>query len=136
MASRIKKPSRPTASRINIPTEINYDDHPPIFSLERLQLGKYCFSNMDGSHKASFAEAIFKRRNTSWAEIKKTGRHKLGFEKIDKKSINAPIPAFITEEVDHFLAFRFSGMKPMVGYRLRDVFYVLWFDSCFDLYPH
>lgn len=136
MAERIKKPTRAPAGRIVVTPEINYDDHPPIFSLERLQNGRYCFSKMDVDHKASFAEAIFKRRNTSWAEIKKTGRHKLGFEKIDRKSISAPIPKFITEEVDHFLAFRFSGMKPMVGYRLRDVFYVLWFDSSFDLYPH
>ena len=136
MAPRIKKPSRPATGRITVPAEINYDENPPIFSLERLQEGRYCFSEMDDAHKASFAEAIFKRRNISWAEIKKLNRHKLGFEKISRNSIGAPMPQFITEDVDHFLAFRFSGMKPMVGYRSRDIFYVLWFDSSFDLYEH
>jgi hypothetical protein len=64
-------------------------------------------------------------------------RHKLGTEKIAKKIIkNAPLPKFITDDFEYFLAFRYNGYCPMVGYRQRDVFFVLWFDHDFTLYSH
>ncbi|MAC47019.1 MAG: hypothetical protein CMI12_09210 [Oceanospirillum sp.] len=114
----------------------NYDNSPPVFSLERVQQGNYCFSSLDQTHKAQFAEAIFRRRGITWREIKSVDRHSLGFEKIARSGIKAPIPAFITEDEESFLAFRYNGMSPMVGYRVRDVFYVLWFDHNFTLYKH
>ena len=44
------------------------------------------------------------------------------------------MPPFITDDVDHFLVFRFGGDKRMVGYRQHDKFYVLWFDHNLTLY--
>ncbi|WP_435786554.1 hypothetical protein [Alcanivorax borkumensis] len=72
----------------------------------------------------------------TWRDIKTCDRHGLGTEKISKSSIDAPIPRFITEDVSDFLVFRYNGMNPMVGYRQRDVFFVLWFDHDFTLYNH
>ena len=72
----------------------------------------------------------------SWKELKQNSRHGLGFEKINKNSINAPLPQFMSEDVDHFLAFRYSGKKAMLGYRQKEVFFVLWFDHDFTLYKH
>ena len=115
---------------------VNHDERPPLFSLERLQDGEYCFANLDQEHKAMFAEAIFKRKNLTWNQIKQIDRHGLGTEKIAKSSIKAAIPKFITDDVNHFLAFRFHGKKPMVGYRQKDVFFILWFDHDFSLYNH
>src|SRR5699024_12555094 len=40
----------------------------------------------------------------------------------------------ISDDVEHFLAFRYSDKRPMVGYRQKNVFYVLWFDHDFTLY--
>ena len=114
----------------------DYERMPPIFSLERVQPTGYCLSDLCKDDKAAFAESIFKRKSLTWSEIKKINRHSLGFEKIARSSIKASMPAFITEDVDHFLAFRFQGMKPMVGYRDRNIFFVLWFDKDFSLYPH
>lgn len=114
----------------------NYDLMPPIFSLERVQPTDYCLSNLCKEDKAAFADAIFKRKSITWSDIKKLDRHALGFEKIDKASIKAPLPRFITEDMDHFLAFRFNGMKPMIGYRKQNIFFVLWFDKDFTLYAH
>lgn len=114
----------------------NYDLMPPIFSLERVQPTGYCLSNLCKEDKAAFADAIFKRKSITWSDIKKLDRHALGFEKIDKSSIKAPLPRFITEDMDHFLAFRFNGMKPMIGYRKQNIFFVLWFDKDFTLYAH
>lgn len=114
----------------------DYDSRPPIFSLERLQTGKYCHSHLDKDHKAAFSDAIFKRKGVTWRELTQCGRHGLGFEKILKSSISAAMPSFLTPDEEYLLAFRFKGKAPMVGYRVKDVFYVLWFDRDFTLYNH
>jgi hypothetical protein len=114
----------------------DYNQRPPIFSLERLQGGTYCLESLDQEGKAAFADAIFKRRKLSWNEIISSPRHGLGCEKISRASITAAIPPCITPDVDHFLALRFHGKKPMVGIRSKDVFYVLWFDHNYSVYPH
>jgi hypothetical protein len=133
---RIKTPETKQGSRINISEPINYDQRAPIFSLERIQAGAYCFSALDKEGKAQFAEAIFKRKSLTWGQVKTIDRHGLGLEKIAKHSIKAAMPPFITDEFDDFIALRFNGKSPMVGYRLNDVFYVLWFDHNFTLYNH
>lgn len=134
---RINPPKACKGDRISAnETTVNYDEHPPIFSLERLQGGKFCLQSLDQDGKANFAEAIFRRKNQTWKSIKGMPKHGLGFEKISVSSIKAAIPPFITPDVEHFLAFRFHGKKPMVGYRKNDIFYVLWFDNSFTLYDH
>ena len=132
----IKKPKASKSSRLTIIPPPNYDKSPPIFSLEKIVGDKYCFSNLDDTDKKQFAESIFKRKNLSWNDIKKENRHALGFEKIPKDSIRGSKPEFITEDIKDFLSFRFSGMKPMVGYRMQNIFYVLWFDLDYTLYKH
>jgi hypothetical protein len=128
--------SSKSSLNLKVDSPPDYDSKPPIFSLERLQSGKYCHSALDKDHKAAFSDAIFKRKSISWRELKSSGKHGLGFEKIAKKSISEKLPAFITQEADNLLAFRFKGKAPMVGYRVKDVFYVLWFDRDFTLYNH
>ncbi|MCV6610800.1 MAG: hypothetical protein OIF55_08535 [Amphritea sp.] len=136
MARRIqgKKPKQGSVVKSQEPQ--NYDKFPPIFSLEKLQAGKYCLSNLSQEHKAMFSEAIFRRKTLSWNEIKKQNRHALGTEKIPKRCIKAAIPRFITDDFEDFLVFRYHGLHPMVGYRQREVFFVLWFDHDFTLYDH
>jgi uncharacterized phage-associated protein len=133
---RLKGPSAAKGNRISAQEPVNYDASPPLFSLERLQGGDYCLSCLDQQGKAAFADAIFRRRTLTWGEVKKLNKHGLGFEKIPRKILKAGIPSCITDDADHFIAFRFDGMKPMVGYRQRNVFFVLWFDHNFSLYPH
>lgn len=136
MAKRIKGNKPKQGNVVKSQEPLNYDNHPPIFSLEKLQQGKYCLSSLDQEHKAMFSEAIFRRKSISWNEIKRLDRHGLGTEKIAKSSIKAAIPRFITDDVEDFLVFRYKGLNPMVGYRQRDVFFVLWFDHDFTLYDH
>ncbi|MEZ9667437.1 hypothetical protein AB4284_07100 [Vibrio breoganii] len=133
----IKAPKAKVSNKISAQeVTLNYDERPPVFSLERLQSGGFCLQELDQEGKANFADAIFRRKDKMWKEIKQMPKHGLGFEKIAKSSIKAPIPKFITPDVEHFLAFRYHGKKPMVGYRKNDIFYVLWFDNCFSLYNH
>lgn len=135
-AGRIKAVKPDRGQRMAAVEPVDYESKPPMFSLERIQSGDFCFSALSQEHKAAFGEAIYRRRTLLWKEIKQLDRHGLGFEKIARSSIAPSIPPFIKDDVDHFLAFRFNGLRPMVGYRVRDVFYVLWFDSNFSLYDH
>lgn len=134
--SAIKKPKSKQGALVKSIDPPNYDQKPPIFSLEKLQPGNHCFSQLDQINKAMFAEAIYRRKDMTWAQIKSADRHGLGTEKIPKDRITAATPRFITDDVDSYLVFRYHGMRPMVGYRQREVFYVLWFDSDFTLYDH
>lgn len=134
--NRIKKPSADKGKNISAEDPPDYDASYPKFSFERLQSGEFCFSTLKPDCKASFSESMFRRRDLTWKEIKNLGRHALGFEKISKHSISAAIPEFITEDEGTLIAFRYNGKKAMVGYRLKDVFYVLWFDPNFRLYKH
>lgn len=134
--SRIKKQKPKQGSLVKSQEPPDYDRNPPIFSLEKLQAGKYCLSNLDQENKAMFADAIFRRKELTWSDIKRADKHGLGTEKISQSAIKAPTPRFITEDLEHYLAFRYNGLRPMVGYRQRDIFYVLWFDCDFTLYKH
>jgi len=106
----------------------------PLFSFERIQ-ASYPLQHCTKDEKASLVDKLYQLSQLSWAEIKQQNRHKLGFEKISQDSIKTGIPAFITPDVC-LIAFRFSGLKPMVGYRHEQVFYILWLDREFKLYDH
>lgn len=71
----------------------------------------------------------------AWNEVIQSPRHGMGFETISRSAIRRPVPAHITEDVT-FIAFRFSAMKPMVGYRNEEMFHIIWFDCDFTLYDH
>ncbi len=130
------KASKNGSSRLTAEEPADYSNMPLLFSLERIQSGAYCLSSLDKDHKAAFADAMFKRKALTWNEIHKSNRHGLGYEKIPVSSIKVTLPKFITDDQTHLLAFRFNGLKPMVGYRTKNVFYVLWFDHDFSLYNH
>lgn len=139
MVNRIRiKPVQPTSGKhLTAHGSIDYEKKPILFSLERVVDCKYCLSKLDKNDKAAFASSIFKRKNLSWSDLKSIDRHGLGFEKIPKERIKgSSLPRFITEDVDILISFRYSGKKAMVGYRKNDIFFVLWFDHDFSLYPH
>lgn len=134
---RLQAPSVSSGKRIKPPdVDVPLKDPCIVFSLERIVPGDYCFSNLDPSEKQDFAEAIYRRRTLTWTEIAQAGRHGLGSEKIPRYQIRSAIPATVADDCDHFLVLRFSSFKPMVGIRQGAVFYVLWFDRNFTLYPH
>jgi hypothetical protein len=133
---RIKKDKGKQGKSVTVQQPIDYNSKVPVFSLEKIQQGKYCLSSLDKDHKSMFADSIFRRKALTWKEITQASRHGLGTEKIPRSSIKAPTPKFITEDLEEFLVFRYNGRAPMVGYRQRDVFFVLWFDHDFTLYKH
>ena len=132
--SRMKLPKESRHSNFIKSDTESYNKLPIIFSLEKVQVGTYCFSKLETEEKAAFSDSIFKRKSLSWLDIIQSPKHGLGSEKIPKDKIKAPIPKFITEEEDFFLVLRFHGKMPMIGYREKNIFFVLWFDRTHTLY--
>ena len=120
---------RPTES-FDVPAEQQH----PLFSLRYLQKS-HGISNCTQEEKSSFADSLHNLSQLTWGELKQAPRHGLGFEKIPRDHIKKPIPPHIKEDVN-FIAFRFCGKAPMVGYRSKAVFHVLWLDRDFTLYDH
>ncbi len=58
------------------------------------------------------------------------------FEKIKIEEIRLERPRFLTEDTTLWV-FRYTGSNhAMVGYRVRNIFYILWFDFDYTLYKH
>jgi hypothetical protein len=138
--TRIKQPGNLSKTKGRIPEPsskqlANYDDSHPIFCLRYLD-DEYNLNGCTKNEKAHFADALRKRSQMSWQDIKMAPRRGLGLEKIDRNTIKAPIPNHITEDIEHFIAIRFCGKAPMVGYRSNDIFRIIWLDSKFTLYDH
>ncbi len=113
---------------------VDYNRERPTFCL-RFVDPQYCITRCDRDDKAAFADKIRRMSLMTWNELIQAPRHGMGFETIARKAITRPVPAHITDDVT-FVAFRFSGMKPMVGYRTEEMFHIVWFDCAFDLYDH
>ena len=108
----------------------------PAFSLMYLSDEKdYSLEGCDGRDKGGLLSTMAKLSRLEWAQIQSAHRHGLGHETIDRGSIRAKTPGGVGGDV-RFLAFRFSGMKPMVGFRRGAVFYIVWLDTKFRLYDH
>ncbi len=111
------------------------DGQPPVFCLRFLDR-PYAVTDCERDERASFALTLQRLSRLTWQQIRNAPRHGLGTEKIRRDSIRAAIPAGITEDVESFLAIRFHGKAPMVGFRSGEIFHLVWLDRDFTLYAH
>ncbi len=112
----------------------NYDALAPAFCLKHVR-GDYCVTKCSDEDKIALIEKIHGFGKFTWAQIKCQNRHTWGCEAIPRNAIRAAIPSVITEDVT-ILAFRFNKLAPMVGFREREVFHIVWLDREFTLYDH
>ena len=106
-------------------------DRRPKFSLKYLG-GSYCLSKCTKEEKAAFADKLHYLSQQTWGQIFQAGRHGAGFEKIEEKISWLP-EIFSGKKI---IAFRFSGMKAMLGFSDKEVFYILGLDRNFTGYGH
>ena len=133
--TRIKRRTPERGRRITVSEpKIDYDQEKPVFCL-RFVDPVYCITLCDKDDKAAFAEKIRQMSQMTWVQLRTAHRHGAGSEKISHDAIKRPIPTNVPEDAT-LLAFRFSGMKPMVGYRMQNLFHIIWFDRDFTLYDH
>lgn len=94
------------------PASVSTEKLPPIFSF-KFNNDKYCLSVCDKDEKAAFADKLHRLSVISWQDIKGSHRHGMGYEKISRDSLKSAIPVTVPPDAN-LIAFRFSGMKPMV----------------------
>jgi hypothetical protein len=107
---------------------------PPLFSLQHLQ-SSYGIDACEKNDQAAFAERICKLGQLSWQTIHQAHKHSVGCETIKPNSIKPPKPDCIGDRA--ILALRYSGNKPMVGFKDGRVLNILWIERQFgDVYDH
>lgn len=121
---------KPTVPQNNLSSQ----QRRPIFSFHSIAKD-YCISKCTPQEKASLADTLRKMSELTWAQLTIAPKHGLGYEKIRRNAIKTSIPNSVTQDVN-FLAFRFHDKAPMVGYREREIFHILWLDRNFSLYNH
>jgi hypothetical protein len=124
-----KKIGTPSQARDTSP-----EQQKPIFSLHYLSRD-FCLSACTKDEKAAFSDTLRKLSQITWNEISSSPRHGTGYERIRRDALRSSIPPHLQDDVN-FIAFRFFGRAPMVGYRDENIFHVVWIDRTFSLYDH
>lgn len=126
----------PFDKKVGAASSDNPDTMPPIFSFEKMRDGSgYSVNCCDQENQAAAIKSLFKLSRLNWQEIRNAPRHGLGTEKISRTSLKAAIPSGISEDVT-FLAIRYNGKRPMLGYRDGRTFFVIFLDHNFSAYDH
>lgn len=118
------------------PDPVDTDRQPPVFSFEYMVNGNgYSVECCTADHRAALTSRLFTLSRMTWTQIRGSHRHGLGSEKIARNSIRPAIPARITDDVE-FLAIRYNGLCPMVGFRDGRTFNIVFLDHTMNCYPH
>jgi hypothetical protein len=130
-----RKPKRPAGKVSEPPPPPNYEDETPKFCLHYVQDG-YDVQALSREQQAALAKTLQKLAALTWRQIGLAPRHGSGFEWIPADQIRPPVPARF-QDVARFMIFRYSGLHPMGGYRINDVYHILWIERDFgELYQH
>lgn len=133
---KLKRPAIQEGRNIHVSQNHKPNDNTlhPAFCFKYIA-SKYSVDDCEKSEKADLATRLQKLGSMSWGQIQSADRHGFGTEKIARTCLKVGIPNSVPDDVE-ILAFRFSGLKPMLGYRSGKVFFVLWLDREFSVYPH
>ena len=106
----------------------------PCFCFQYLHQG-FTSSQCSNDQKSGLLLTFEKLSTLRWVEIESSHRHGFGAEKIERKSIKPNIPNIVPKNAT-FLAIRFSGLAPIVGFRERNIFHIVFIDAKFNVYDH
>lgn len=106
----------------------------PCFCLQYLH-PRYNVAHCSDEQKIALISTLERLSSIKWIDIEASQRHGLGSEKIARDAIRPDIPASVPRAVT-FLAIRFAGLAPMIGFRERNIFHIVFLDSQFNVYAH
>lgn len=115
-------------------SRIDYNVSKPIFSFIYLQ-PNFTLSENQVEEKIALFNNIITRSNLTWNQMQQAPRKGLGQEIINQTAIKSGVPGVVKKDTN-LLAFRYNGNKPIVGFRDKDIFHILWIDSNYTLYDH
>ena len=113
---------------------VNHDEQYPVFSFRFLQ-DTFSVNTCNIDQLRLFIEKLHNISQITWGKWKLAQHKGIGYEKIARNSIDAPIPQNITDDIQYFLSFRFHNGR-CVGFRDGVIFNILWIDGSFKLYEH
>lgn len=136
----MKKPKQNQYRPTNVkPSEREYDSesNPPRFSFRYVVNDPvFSYDSLEKEDKVNLINKLYTLSQLTWAQIRLNDRHKLGYETIKRNSLKLNMPNSVPEDAN-ILAFRFSGMAPILGYRSPfGTFYIIAFDTKFKAYDH
>jgi hypothetical protein len=110
---------------------------PPAFSFEKMQDGSgNSFNCCEDEDRLSLAKRMFMLSREPWRKIRGASNKGFGSEEIPRNRIKRPVPASVTDDVDHFLSLHYVGKKRFIGYKVGQIFFILWVDHNFQAYDH
>jgi hypothetical protein len=138
MANKFKGPNKAKFLRAGgVAPTVNADDLYPAFSFEKMQdksgNSVNCCADED---RVALVKRLFMLSRMTWKEIRNAPAKGVGSEQIPKFRIQRPIPPSVTPDVDQFSSLHFSGNKRFIGYRVGQIFHILWVDHSFEVYNH
>jgi hypothetical protein len=107
----------------------------PVFCFRHLH-PNYSLEVCESEDRERLIERLYLLSKMSWQDIQLTNKHGFGSEKIRRESIKPAIPQQISDDVTFFLALRYNGKKPIVGFRNGSIFHLVYIDYNFSVYNH
>ena len=112
---------------------IDYNSMHPIFSFEHLQKD-FNFKKRTELQEKHFKTFLYKIETLStltWIDIIKLPREN-GMEKI---TLSIDLPKFITDDIK-LQSIRFGQIERIIGYKINNIFYILYIDVNGKTYKH
>lgn len=118
--------------------QANDDDDYIAFSLKNLVNGYDLHSNKCTDYLRS--QLILKLQtlcNNTWNTLFTKGKQSGGMEIINRQSFKVPLPACITEDINHLYVLRFNSQNSrLIGFRSDNVFQAVFVDVDLSTYNH
>lgn len=136
MSKKPKQQQPKSFGQIKSPS-ISKNDQKPLFSFHHH--GKdYCIEDCELHEKVAFSIWMYKLSQFTWGELATEPRTGFGYEHIPRKQFIPNPPKSLTEEVDKYMVFRFHNPSNgrIIGYRLGEVFHIIWIDCTSSAYNH
>lgn len=106
------------------------DDY-PVFSFRHADNNRYLLSEWQEDELKSLIETFKKMESLKWSEINK---HKgLNCKPVDPDVLPAELPEMVSPDVT-ILQIRVSKKARIFGYRIKNVFHLIWFDRNHDVF--
>lgn len=117
----------------------------PVFRFEILDRnGVYAFDlNRDDFNEHDFLEKMIAYSRMAWADIDrqthdkgKSKHHYLKpYERLSKEARTRLSQMQLDDFSDSIFSFAFNNLTRIIGIRIDDIFYVLWYDASHGVYP-
>ena len=92
-----------------------------------------CCEDPDRLH---LAKRMYMLSRIPWNTIRQAPSKGFGAEQIPRHRIKRAVPQGVTADVTFFYSLHYVAKKRFIGYRIGQVFYILWVDHTFEVYDH